>query len=74
DKGQNDTLVSSISSGNQGGTVTFNNVNLDYGSYYVKQKANGTWYEQDGTKHEDVYSDQSSEQEASRIVIERIGA
>ncbi|MDS8542705.1 DUF1542 domain-containing protein [Streptococcus pneumoniae] len=74
DKGQNDTLVSSISSGNQGGTVTFNNVNLDYGSYYVKQKANGTWYEQNGTKHEDVYSDQSSEKEASRIVIERIGA
>ncbi|WP_078149552.1 YSIRK-type signal peptide-containing protein, partial [Streptococcus pneumoniae] len=73
-KGQNDTLVSSISSGNQGGTVTFNNVNLDYGSYYVKQKANGTWYEQDGTKREGVYSDQSSEKEASRIVIERIGA
>ncbi|HEV4631316.1 TPA: hypothetical protein VY046_001940, partial [Streptococcus pneumoniae] len=72
--GQNDTLVSSISSGNQGGTVTFNNVNLDYGSYYVKQKANGTWYEQDGTKREGVYSDQSSEKEASRIVIERIGA
>ncbi|VMT87922.1 surface anchored protein [Streptococcus pneumoniae] len=71
---QNDTLVSSISSGNQGGTVTFNNVNLDYGSYYVKQKANGTWYEQDGTKREGVYSDQSSEKEASRIVIERIGA
>ncbi|CIU09255.1 surface anchored protein [Streptococcus pneumoniae] len=73
-KGQNDTLVSSIFSGNQGGTVTFNNVNLDYGSYYVKQKANGTWYEQDGTKREGVYSDQSSEKEASRIVIERIGA
>ncbi|HET0716360.1 TPA: hypothetical protein VQK47_001977, partial [Streptococcus pneumoniae] len=72
--GQNDTLVSSISSGKQGGTVTFNNVNLDYGSYYVKQKANGTWYEQDGTKREGVYSDQSSEKEASRIVIERIGA
>ncbi|WP_079017538.1 YSIRK-type signal peptide-containing protein, partial [Streptococcus pneumoniae] len=73
-KGQNDTLVSSISSGNQGGTVTFNNVNLDYGSYYVKQKANGTWYEQDGTKREGVYSDQSSEKDASAIVIERIAA
>ncbi|VJF29175.1 surface anchored protein [Streptococcus pneumoniae] len=72
--GQNDTLVSSISSGDQGGTVTFNNVTLDYGSYYVKQKANGTWYEQDGTKREGVYSDQSSEKDASRIVIERIGA
>ncbi|MDS2579501.1 YSIRK-type signal peptide-containing protein, partial [Streptococcus pneumoniae] len=72
--GQNDTLVSSISSGDQGGTVTFNNVTLDYGSYYVKQKANGTWYEQDGTKREGVYSDQSSEKDASGIVIERIGA
>uniref|UniRef100_UPI001563A8F6 YSIRK-type signal peptide-containing protein n=1 Tax=Streptococcus sp. k-628 TaxID=2582635 RepID=UPI001563A8F6 len=73
-EGQNDTLVSSISSGNQGGTVTFNNVAVDYANYYVKQKANGTWYEQNGTKREGVYSDRSSEKDASGIVIERIGA
>lgn len=72
--GQNDTLVSSISSGNRGGTVTFNNVAVDYANYYVKQKANGTWYGQDGTKREGVYSDRSSEKDASAIVIERIGA
>ncbi|RJQ60220.1 YSIRK-type signal peptide-containing protein, partial [Streptococcus pseudopneumoniae] len=73
-KGQSDTLVSSISSGNQGGTVTFNNITVDYANYYVKQKVNGTWYGQDGTKREGVYSDQSSEKDASAIVIERIGA
>ncbi|WP_173214224.1 YSIRK-type signal peptide-containing protein, partial [Streptococcus sp. 4886] len=73
-EGQNDTLVSSISSGNQGGTVTFNNVAVDYANYYVKQKANGTWYEQNGTKREGVYSDRSSEKDASGIVIERISA
>ncbi|MFQ6729411.1 hypothetical protein MU592_09535, partial [Streptococcus pneumoniae] len=73
-EGQSDTLVSSISSGNQGGTVTFNNITVDYANYYVKQKVNGTWYGQDGTKREGVYSDQSSEKDASAIVIERIGA
>ncbi|WP_288173458.1 DUF1542 domain-containing protein [Streptococcus pneumoniae] len=69
-----DTLVTTAKASDQGGSVTFSGVSIDYANYYVKQKVKGVWYEQNNTKHEDVYSDKSEEKFASGIVLERISA
>ncbi|HHG7994122.1 TPA: DUF1542 domain-containing protein, partial [Streptococcus pneumoniae] len=71
---ESDTLVTTAKASDQGGSVTFSGVSIDYANYYVKQKVKGVWYEQNNTKHEDVYSDKSEEKFASGIVLERISA
>ncbi|WP_171039210.1 hypothetical protein, partial [Streptococcus pseudopneumoniae] len=63
-----DTLVATTIS-TQGGSVTFNNVDIQSATYYAKQKVAGIWYDRSGTRRESVYSDASADRVVDSINI-----
>ncbi|WP_267240967.1 YSIRK-type signal peptide-containing protein, partial [Streptococcus sp. Marseille-Q6488] len=70
---QGDLLISKTTAGSQGNEVTFSNVNLKAGIYYVKQKVAGSWLNRSNNKVEGVYSDPSSDKKVDGLVVGTTG-
>ncbi|CTL95655.1 hypothetical protein ERS044109_00532 [Streptococcus pneumoniae] len=67
------SLIGTVAANNQGNQVTFSGVNLQAGTYYVKQKAAGSWLDRSNRRVEGVYSDPSSDKKVDGLRVGTTG-
>uniref|UniRef100_UPI0015677D08 YSIRK-type signal peptide-containing protein n=1 Tax=Streptococcus sp. 428 TaxID=2582665 RepID=UPI0015677D08 len=70
---QADSLIGTVAANGQGNQVTFSRVNLQAGTYYVKQKVGGSWLNRQNRMTEGVYSDPSSDKKVDGLRLGTTG-
>uniref|UniRef100_UPI0015639109 Rib/alpha-like domain-containing protein n=2 Tax=unclassified Streptococcus TaxID=2608887 RepID=UPI0015639109 len=70
---QADSLIGTVTANGQGNQVTFSRVNLQAGTYYVKQKVGGSWLNRQNSSIEGVYSDPSSDKKVDGLRVGTTG-